>query len=255
MVPLTSRTILKERMSRLQWIAVILCIIGSALIFYGLIHSVEFEDGSHLRHPAISNTTFPDFENSTQSQESNKQHMTTNVRDFIIGLVMAISAGISTNLYTAMTRLLQGHLKSPVILVVWFDIVSILVSSVLMLVLEINDLALPSNANGWLYFALHLLASLTATTYYIALYFATAVVCNITFNLEIPISMLCQYVIFAHLQPIDGSLYDVIGGSIITFGIVLPSIYDFKQYLMERKLQSIEQHQKQSNEPSAATLL
>ncbi len=182
--------------------------------------------------------------------------MTKNVRYFIIGLIMAISAGISTNLYTAMTRSLQGHLNSPVILVVWFDILAILVSSVLMLVLEINDLALPSNVNGWLYFALHILTNVvTSITYYIALYFATAVVCNITFNLEIPISMLCQYVIFAHLQPIDGSLYDVIGGSIITFGIVLPSVYDFKQYLMERKLQSIEQHQKQSNEPSAATLL
>ncbi len=73
----------------------------------------------------------------------------------------------------------------------------------------------------------------TSITHYAALYYATAVVVNITFNLEIPLRILCQYVLFRSLQPIHGSLYDLIGGIIITLAVTLPSAYDFAVYLKD----------------------
>ena len=62
--------------------------------------------------------------------------------------------------------------------------------------------------------------------HFVALNFGSAVVCSIAFNAEIPLRVIFQYVLVSNLQPIDGSVYDIIGASIVTVGILLPLVVD-----------------------------
>ncbi len=250
LVPVTSRTILNEKISLVQWIAIILAISGSALIFMGLVITTDFD--AEMKQPDIlTEDTTAIYENISDNNSKidldkkkynlhTEQYRTTNIPDFVFGLSLAIATGVSGNLCIAFSKILQEYLQSPLILAVWYNISGIILCGICMSIFEVNDLALPSDVKSWLFFSTHVSSNVgICITFYSATYFASAVVCNITFNLEIPLRIICQYLIFSSLQPIDGSLYDLIGGIIITLAVILPSAKDFITFLKERTFHTI----------------
>ncbi len=244
MTPITAKLILRDKVSNIQWIAIVFCIIGPSFMFYGLISTVKFTTGSNTDNIFGENRTL--FNGSNFHTEASTQQKTSTIEDFVIGVGLGIATGVAGAFSTVLMKLLKDHLKSPLVLSFWYLVSSLLISGILMVILERDSLAIPSEKNGWLFLMVHTLSTVVSHTMHVtSMYFASAIVCNITFNLELPLSILCQYVIFEHLQPIDGSLYDIIGGIIITLGISLPSVYDFIQYIKERKLKGKESNQDQ----------
>ncbi len=156
MIPVTSFTILREKISWIQWISITLSTIGSLLIFFGLVETFRFNgDEPQMTKISLRNTSttmlhenrstnFSDEKGNYLLGPSESHHMTTTVPKFVCGLILAFARGISGNLYTAMAKLLQDHLKSPVILAVWYNLAGMLICAVLMLMLEFNDISLPS---------------------------------------------------------------------------------------------------------------
>ena len=251
LVPFTSTFILGEKITRMQWIAITLVIAGSALIFTGLAMTTEFDHKLELtnvpeftNHASVNTSTVNNNVSDSYfrfDQGSGIQYKTSTIKDFVFGLCMAIVTGISGNLTTAFSRCLNQHLQTPLILAVWYNIAGTVLCGILMCIFEVNILALPSDTRGWSFLAVHVFSNVgICLTYYSAMYFASAVVCSITFNLEIPLKLLCQYVVFRSLQPINGSLYDLIGGIVITLAVILPSGNDFIKFLTERNPHSNE---------------
>ncbi len=250
MVPFTSRMILNEKTSKVQWIAIILATAGSALIFIGLVITVDFH--SKLKEPDVLTTSVTDastlqyetvsdnFLNFSYGNWMHQDHYRTrNISDFVFGLSLAFITGISGSLCIAFSKFLQDYLETPVVLAVWYNTFGMIICGLFMFMFEVNDLAIPFDFSGWAYLSLHVFSNVgISITFYLATYYASAILCNITFNLEIPLRILCQYVIFTSLQPIDGSLYDLIGGMIITLAVFLPSVYDFTRFLAESKSQT-----------------
>ncbi len=251
MVPLTSIAILKENMSKTQWTSIICAIGGSCLIFFGLIRTVEiYPYHQNSKVNLLQNATnisinrsynYLNYTNQAEpnkSQTSSKQHhITSSSSDFAFGLILAILSGISGNLFTTMAKLLQDHLESPLILAVWYNVSGMIICTILMLMVELDTVSLPSDLRNWFFLAVHVLSNvITSVTNYVALYFASAIVCNIAFNLQIPFMIISQYIIFRHLQPIHGSFYDLIGACVITLAVTLPFTYDFITLLKAKKI-------------------
>ncbi len=250
LIPITSTIILKENISKTQLVTIFCAIVGSTLIFFGLVRTVKFDKELQTGNIILNNHTNLtinrsfDYFNITNQQDktqrsSEAHHVTSSTQDFIFGLMIACLSGISGNLFTTMTKVLQNHLESPVILAVWYKISGMILCAILMLIFELDNICLPSEAKNWLFLAIHVSSNIaTSVTYYVAFYYATAVVCNIALSLEIPFMITSQYVIFSYLQPINGSLYDLVGAGIITLAVTLPFAYDFILYVKEKRIEN-----------------
>ncbi len=61
-------------------------------------------------------------------------------------------------------------------------------------------------------------------THFAAMQFGSPTSVAITLSSEIPMRMVCQYILFRDLQPLKGGMGDIIGSVLITIGIVLPHV-------------------------------
>ena len=219
-VSISARVVLKEIITPVKWISISLCIGGSALVVVGLLSTIEFEKSSD---PASNVTTL-----SPPSEVENEHHMTTAVSSFVLGIFICVASGIIEMSIVTFTKLMEEHIRHVFILSFWCSITGLLVSVIFMLILELDKLTFPTDILNLLYLATHTICTgIACVIYFVALQFGSAIVCSIALNAEIPFRVLFQYVLAKNLQPIDGSVYDIIGAVIVTLGVVLPPVVDF----------------------------
>ncbi len=144
---------------------------------------------------------------------------------------MAILDGIVSMALVIVTKKMKEDVENILVLPVWCNISGILGSLITMMALEFHRLSFPTNAKNIAYISIHSFSNiLTTFSKFLAFSFGSAVISSITLNAELPMSILCQYVLFPGLQPLDGSLYDLVGTIMIIMGITLPPLVNLIMY-------------------------
>ena len=218
-VSISARMILKEIITPIKWFSITLCVGGSALVVVGLLSTIQFEESSNTEPDGNTTSPLPDMES--------KHQMTTTVNSFVLGIFICVASGIIEMTVVTFTKLMQDHLGHVFILSFWASISGLFVSLVFMFILELDRVTFPTDIMNILYLAGHTICTgIACVIFFVALQYGSAVVCSIALNAEIPFRVLFQYVLAKNLQPIDGSVYDIIGALIVTVGIVLPPVFD-----------------------------
>ncbi len=124
------------------------------------------------------------------------------------------------------SKTLYDQVEDVQVLNFWCITGSIALSVLLMIGFEYKKLTLPSKLDDILFLSTHILATGVGQVLNFALIeLLSFITIGIVMNLEIPMSMLCQYTVLAsNLQPIKGGMFDFIGTIIIIFGLLLPPV-------------------------------
>ncbi len=235
-VPIASPFILKEKIGISKWVAIILCAFGSTVSFIGYFK---------IDTPNIDGKwNFP----ASLQQHEEIQNITSGVEDkqvdtgrLIFGLSMAILDGVFSMGLVIVTKKMQGDVENILVLPVWYNISGIVGSLIAMTVLERHHLAFPTDAKNIAYIFLHSSSNVVTTfSKFLAFSYGSSVVSSITLNAELPMSTLCQYILFPNLQPLGGSMYDLVGTIMITVGITLTPLFNLITYCKCKKAQDNE---------------
>ena len=205
-----------------------LCIIGSAFIVLGLtqsVHLVQAWRSDEQNSTAVSAGNFSINITSSSHTYHGRHIFTTNIDSFLLGLGICVLNGLSDVIYFYCSKTLNDHVEHVLVLDFWYLVGSIIFTSLLMLGLEHNRLTLPTQVDDIVFLTTHSLTTAVAHILnYVLLTLLPFIAIGILVNLEIPLAMLCQYVIVPQFQPIRGGVFDLCGTVLITAGLVLPSL-------------------------------
>ena len=238
---LVGKLILKDTVHWRQAFGMILCMIGSALIILGLTRSVHFVHSLENSHFHRQNSTEVLSKNSSVQETHLSQsfpkrhHHTTTMQYFLLGIGMSVLQGLTDVMYLYCSKTLNDHVDHILILHFWYLIGSILFSSLLMIGFERNRMTLPTQVDDIAFLTTYSLASAIALILnIIILTLLSFLTIGIFLNLEIPLAMLCQYLIVPQIQPIRGGVFDLCGSVLITIGLMLPSLGELWQWKCKR---------------------
>ena len=157
------------------------------------------------------------------------QHVT---QELIIGIYLGVLDGLACTGMSIITKRLQPEIENIFILAVYYNITGILVSLILMMATELDDLFFPTDVQNIILFAVHSTSKLISSfTLQVALYFGSAVTCALTINANLPLNVLCEYVLFRSTQPLSGgNPIELTGVGIVTLGVALCPLVDFIEH-------------------------
>ncbi len=257
-IPFAARIFLKETISPQKAIAVLLCTIGGVLCVIGLFISAqkaqeqeiemfhgdifEYANDTDLNY-TLKNMSMPYNQITTiqpSTSESAAIHSMNGTKHFVaydlaIGISLGIVAGLSDTGKAILIKKLQPEVESIFILEVYYNLTGILVSSILMLMIELDRLSFPTDAENITYFTIHATSKLiTSFTLQLAYYYCSAVLCAVTLNVNLPLNALCEYVLFRSMQPLSGgNSIEMAGVCIVTLGVILCPLVNLVKYCVE----------------------
>ncbi len=260
---LVGRLLLQEDIKMAKGLSVVLCIIGSSLIVMGLISTVEsVKQESHISsvdNENISSPLYINIKNGTSgnntgmlplpveysktqqepipvSKERNHRNInTTDTRTLLFGFALCASNGLLDCIAMYCSTLIKKHVDDVLIINFWYIMMSTTFSFVMMFAVEYKRLTLPSQWDDIMFLMAHALSTGFGYLLWSALIvFLSFVAISLIMNFEIPVKMLCQYVIFPQLQPIKGGIYDCVGAVVITVGLLIPSVGELLEYRQKK---------------------
>ncbi len=201
---------------------VVLCISGSALVVLGLANNVEFSQSSHS-HVSLSkngtqilNRTNISHEYPTQPKHEVRKILTTTTSSFLVGLGLCALHAFMEAGYMFCSKTLYDQVEDIQVLNFWCISGSTALSIVLMIGFEYKKLTLPSQLDDIMFLSTHVLTTgIGQVLNFALLELLSFIAIGIVINLEIPMGMLCQYILAPGLQPIKGGIFDLIGTIII----------------------------------------
>ncbi len=189
--------------------------------------------------------------NGTEMLPSVVHRLSSSTQDVILGFVVCFLSGIIQSMTVTLTKLLKDEVKHFMILTFYFTWSGLFISVTLMLIFEVNKLTFPTDLLNISYVAGHtFLTGASAVLYFVALNYGSAIVISIAFNVEIPMRLLFQYVLASHLQPVEGSVWDICGAIVVTIGIALPAVTQLVKSRMQAgsdKERTLEMQKTQGN--------
>ncbi len=225
---LVGKLILKEDLDCRKAVGMSLCIIGSGLIVLGLVNSVQLIeplDTDLQNNTALSQSNLSAQDSNLMHSSMERNILTTTTSSLILGLGICVLHGISDVIYFYCSKTLKDQVDDILVLDFWYLWGSITFTVLSMVLFEKDRIALPTRLDDTMYLAAHSLTSGVAHMLnYVLLTLISFIAIGILVNLEIPLAMLCQYVIVPHFQPIRGGVFDLSGAIVITIGLLLPSL-------------------------------
>ncbi len=252
------RAVLRERVTVAKWVSIVICLIGCGLVTFGLLSSLELGtqtesssleamdalyNSSHLT-PSVTmvmfrnaqgvavtsqNITVPSTETPTVTHR-----LSSSTQEVIIGFAVCFLSGLIQSMTVTLTKLLKDEVDHFMILTFYFVWSGLVISVTLMLIFEFHKLTFPTDLLNISYVAGNtFLTGASAVWYFVALNYGSAIVISIAFNVEIPMRLLFQYVLASHLQPVEGSVWDICGAIVVTIGIALPAVTQLIKSRME----------------------
>ncbi len=236
---LLGRIILKEEISWLAIASLIICLFGISLILLGLTNTInesgeEMQEFSKTANQSNKGSNHLNNVLRTVSKEiqfkktvSHNQHRihTGTIKKLAIGVCGCIFCGLAEAVSIVSLKYIQDDISEVHILTFWMGVSGLIFSIIVLLIHDLGQIDYPRNISQSLYLAGHALAIATGQCVYVlAMEKTPAHVISILLNAQIPTNMLFQYVIVRNLQPISGSIYDIIGACIVTLGLVLPPV-------------------------------
>lgn len=242
------RFILKESISIVKSVSILLSILGCILVIVGLFTTVQIDS------PSGDNVTENTQPYSIEIQQNissttlspSKAATTSSIKNLILGFLICIASGVIEMCVVVFSKLMQDEIESVMILSFWVSIAGWIVSIIFMCILELDKLFFPTDAMNLLYLAGHTFATgIACVVYFVALNFGSAIICSIVMNLEIPLRLLFQYVFAVDLQPVSGNGWDILGAVTVTVATALPPIVEFIQSRRKRDLIEVEDKEKE----------
>ncbi len=219
--------------------------IGSGLIVLGLVNTVKLIEPRDLYNSTafLQSNVSENGEHFIQ-KDTNRNILTTTTNDLILGLAICVVHGISDVIYFYCSKTLKNKVEDILVLDFWYLWGSITFTSLFMVFFEKDRLSFPTKLDDIIYLATHSLTSgIAHMLNYVLLTLISFIAIGILVNLEIPLAMLCQYVIVPHFQPIKGGVFDLSGAVVITVGLLLPSLAEL-WYFKHQQTQPNEQEEK-----------
>ena len=226
---IVSRAVFNDTVTRLVFIAFILCLVGCGLTIYGLFNNIH----NHPRNENILNTTDYEiaYQNSTlliptsadEHGEGKRNINTDTTQKFILGIVICVIEGIGECVVSVTIKCIQRDQSvSKLILSFWFMLVSLIISTVLMICVEYDKVILPSEPTDIMYLLIHVFTGGVGYPLWIyVVLLLSLITLGIVSAVYIPMLMVCQYVIARNLQPIQPGYIDFIGAVIISIGFTM----------------------------------
>ena len=188
--------------------------------------------GEHVEKFANVTEPYPLPTNTTADKNIPPLSRDFVAQELVLGISLSILDGLACTGNSILTKKLQTEIKNIFILAVYYNITSITLSLIIMLATELPDLFFPTDAKNIIYFTIHSTSKLISSfTMQMALYFGSAVTCALTFNANLPLNALCEYVLFRSMQPLSGgNSTELTGVIIVTFGVILCPFVDLIKY-------------------------
>ncbi len=253
--------ILRETVSGLKRVPIIVCAVGTVFMCHGLVSQVSVQsniDGTNMdkyvSHPIHSNKTssrndtvdtFNTSIDSTSVATIDSSH-TNYMSSFLYGISLCIIGGMSSSIHNVLTKSLVDKVKDIMILSFFVSVIGVVLSITLMCIFEMEDINFPINNNKIIYLFVHaVLSGAESFTKSAAIYYGSSLIVAIVWNAEIPLKMICQHLLFSNLQPIKSSVSDIIGASVITLGISISCLLETAHF-WNNSDSEIEQEEKKS---------
>ncbi len=168
------------------------------------------------------------------SDITQKQNVTY---DLLYGISLGILDGLACTGMSIITKKLQPEIENIFILAVYYNITGLLVSLILMLAIEIDRIFFPTDVKNIIFFTIHSTSTLISSfTLQIAFYFGSAVTIALTINANLPLNVLCEYVLFRSTQPLSGgNPIELTGVGIVTLGVALCPLLDFIEHCSSKR--------------------
>ncbi len=241
--PFAARVFIQETINIQQAIAVTFCTVGAGLSVIGLLISGKIADANLIN---LHNITLHGNKEIQTNAQANLNiidilhipiHDKSIAYELFVGISMGVLDGLSCTGNSILTKKLQPEIENIFILAVYYNITGIFVSLILMLTIEQDDLYFPTDVENIMYFTVHSTSKLISSfTLQMALYFASAVTCALTLNANLPLNVLCEYVLFSSVQPLSGgNPIELAGVGIVTLGVVLCPLVDFIQHCSSKQ--------------------
>ncbi len=271
---LVGRVVLKEFISMRKVISLFLCGVGCLLIGMGLIFTVRqvqlgnsnmeevsaTELGSNMTKEGLNNNitgtiTMNRNDTSQASSDLNVHHRnisTETMSALLFGFLLCFAQAIGDCAALYCSSLMSKEVKDVLFINFWYLVMSNVVSFIMMAIFERDILALPTKSIDIVCIVVHGMSSgLAHLAFYALISFLSVIAITLFTNAEILIKIACQYIIFPQLQPIQGSVFDLIGAIIIAIALVIPPLGELWEY---RKDQENDHSEKSEYTPLAKNL-
>ncbi len=237
------RTILKEQITTLATLALAICLCGIIFILVGLAKTVTTEAAGSQDHQNTTNSSaeqqnqFFFFQSATtdHSEHHRPENLSERQRNIHTGTIIELLTGVAGCLLCGIAEAIsiislkhiQDDIKEVHIITFWMGVSGLVLTTVAIVVFELDDLDYPRDIPKAFYLVGQAFAIACGQCFYVlAMEKTSAHLLSIILNGQIPTNMLFQYVIVKNFQPISGGLYDIIGAFIVTIGLVLPPLID-----------------------------
>ena len=178
-----------------------------------IVNNINPDPTNSSTYSTIVNNINPDPTNSESS--------------FTFGISMCIITGISSSLNIVLTKLQVDKVNNIMVLSFLISVVGVILSIGFMCIFELEDVNLPTDRNNLIYLSLHaVFCAAESFTKSAAIYYGDSLIVTIVTNIEIPLKIVCQYFLFATIQPIDSNISDIIGASIIAAGVFVSCLME-----------------------------
>ncbi len=239
------RIFLKEKIPNSFIAAALICLLGLSLNIYGLVTSVlqeKYTDANSYKHEAttlshlvINNQTPIDAQNIFPEPYGGRNIHTGTVSKLLIGFAVAMLSGVSEAVSVVVQKYYEDEFSSVHILTFWSSLSGIVMSVFILLVFQYSYIAIPNDTETcFLVLGQALVVGVGFTLYIISMKVASTFVVSIFHNAHIPTAVLFETFWFGNLQPIRGSIYDLIGPIIVTIGLVIPPIWASIEAILHR---------------------
>ncbi len=268
---LVGRFVLKESVSMRKVISLLLCVVGCLLIGMGLIFTVQqLELGSSnmeevsatelghnmTKESYITATTVMNGNDTFRASSDRNVHhrniSTETMSALLFGFLLCFVQAIGDCAALYCSSIMSKEVQDVLYINFWYLVMSNVVSIILMVIFEGDILALPTKSTDIIYVVVHGIASgLAHLALYALISFLSFIAITLFINAEILMKILCQYVMFPQLQPIQGGVFDLIGAIIIAIALVIPPLGELWEY---RKDQENEHSEKSEYTPLAKNI-
>ena len=226
--------VLKERVGLFKFVPIVICTVGTVIMCNMLFSEVSGKSSiletvdtniSIKKNGNISWSGLSETVNSSLELSLHKDTYKANsdsMSSLLYGISLCVTNGISTSIYYVMNKLLADKVNDIMVLSFMISIVGVLLSIGLMCIFEMKDITFPKDQYNLTYLTVHaVLSGAESFSKSAAIYFGSSLIVQIVCTAEVPLKLVCQYFLFPDLQPIESNVYDVIGATIITAGILL----------------------------------
>ena len=250
------RTILKEQITTLATLALVICLCGITFILLGLTKTVTME-ASELHDQlnavntstAVHNQSFlfqttgsnhRENHNSDNPSEKQRNIHTGTINELIMGVAGCLICGVAEAISIVSLKYIQDDIREVHIITFWMGVSGLVITAVAIVAFELDALNYPCDIPKALYLVGQAFAVACGQCFYVlAMEKTSAYLLSIILNGQIPTNMLFQYIIVKNFQPISGGLYDIIGAFIVTIGLVLPPIIDLCKQKGDQEIEPV----------------